>query len=239
MHSFRLFILTLAVAVCTLPAFAQHPKPEELKAEVPALEAMHEVIMPMWHDAWPKKDTKALAAATPEIEKHLAAVQAAKLPGILRDKQPAWDDGVRALASGVAAYKTAARANDGPALLSAAERVHMQYERLVRLVNPVVPEVDAFHQTLYVVYHYQMGKFSLPEIAVSAKELDTKMQALQRATLPDRMKAKAPAFDAARNDLATSVAALQISVRSGVEAPIKAAIEDVHAKYEVLESVFR
>ncbi len=128
MRSFRLSILTLAVAVCAVPAFAQHPKPEELKAEVPALEAMHEVIRPMWHEAWPKKDTKALAAATPEIEKHLASIQTAKLPGILRDRQPAWDDGVRALASGVAAYKSAALANDGPALLSAAERVHIQYK---------------------------------------------------------------------------------------------------------------
>ncbi len=106
-------------------------------------------------------------------------------------------------------------------------------------MNPVVPEVDAFHQTLYVIYHYQMGTLSLPEIAASAKELDTKMQALQKATLPDRMKAKAPAFDAARNDLATSVAALQTSVKGGAEATIKAAIEDVHTKYEVLESVFK
>lgn len=239
MRPVRLVILTLAVAVITLPAFAQHPKPEELKAEVPALEAMHEVIMPMWHEAWPKKDTKAIAAATPALEEHLAAVQAAKLPGILRDRQSAWDEGVRALASGVAGYKTAALANDGPALLSAAERVHMQYERLVRLVNPVVPEVDAFHQTLYVVYHYQMGTFSLPEIAASAKELDTRMQALKKATLPDRIKAKAPAFDAARNDLATSVGSLQTSVKGGAEATIKAAIEDVHTKYGVLESVFK
>ena len=239
MRTFHPLVLTVAVVVSTLPAFAQHPKPEEIRAEVPALEAMHEVIMPMWHDAWPRKDTKALAAATPEIEKHLAAVQAARLPGILRDKQPAWDEGVRALASGVAAYTTAARADDGPALLAAAERVHMQYERLVRLVNPVVPEVDAFHQTLYVVYHYQMGRFALPDIAASAKELDAKMQALKKATLPDRMKAKAPAFDAARNDLALSVAALQTSVSGGAEARIKAAIEDVHVKYGALESVFK
>ena len=239
MRSFRSFILTFAVTVSTVPAFAQHVMPEELKAEVPALEAMHEVIMPMWHDAWPKKDTKAIAAATPELERHLAAVQAAKLPGILRDRQSAWDDGVRALASGVAGYKAAALANDDPALLSAAERVHMQYEKLVRLVTPVVPEVDAFHQTLYVVYHYQVGTFSLPEIAESAKELDTKMQALKKATLPDRMNARAPAFDAARTGLATSVAALQTSVKGGAEAPIKAAIEDVHAKYEALEAIFK
>ena len=239
MRPFRSFFLTLAFTACALPAFAQRPNPEELKAEVPALEAMHEVIMPMWHDAWPRKDTKAIAAATPELERHLSAVQAAKLPGILRDRQSAWDDGVRALASGVAGYKSAALANDDPALLSAAERVHMQYEKLVRLVNPVVPEVDAFHQTLYVVYHYQVGKYSLPEIAESAKELDAKMQALKKATLPDRMKAKAPAFDAARTDLATSVAALQTSVKDGAESPLKAAIEDVHAKYEALEAIFK
>ena len=241
MHAFRLSILSasFAVAVCAVPVFAQDPKPEDLKAEVPALKAMHDVIRPMWHEAWPNKDTKALAAATPEIEKHLAEVQAATLPGILRDKQSAWDDGVRALAASVAAYKSAAVASDGPALLSAAERLHMQYEKLVRTISPVVPEVDAFHQTLYVVYHYQMRAFSRPQIAASAKELDTKMQGLEKAALPDRMKAKAPAFDEARSYLATAVAALQASVTGGTEATIKAAIEDVHSKFEVLESVFK
>jgi len=55
---------------------------------------MHEVIMPLWHDAWPNKDVKAMAAMLPDIEKHVAAVDKAELPPILRDKKAAWTAGV-------------------------------------------------------------------------------------------------------------------------------------------------
>ena len=50
--------------------------------------------MPLWHDAWPNKDVKAMAAMLPDIEKHVAAVNKAELPMILRDKKAAWVAGV-------------------------------------------------------------------------------------------------------------------------------------------------
>ena len=67
------------------------PKPEDLKSSVPALDAMHEVIMPLWHDAWPNKDVKAMAAMLPDIEKHVAAVNEAQLPPCSgTSRRPGW-----------------------------------------------------------------------------------------------------------------------------------------------------
>ena len=109
----------------------------------------------------------------------------------------------------------------------------------MRLIRPALPEVDAFHQTLYVVYHYQLEQFSMAKIAASAKEMTEKMDALNKARLPERMKAKGPAFDAARTSLGEAVAGLQREVAGGDEERVRAAVGDVHTKYEQLDAVFK
>jgi len=239
MYALRWSALALSLVLSQSPLLAQTPTPEELKSSVAALDAMHELITPMWHVAWPAKDVKALAAMVPDLEKHLAAIRKATLPGILQDKQQAWDEGVSALAATADAYRRAAQVPDSVALLAAAEKLHMRYEKLVGLIRPALPEVDAFHQTLYVVYHYQLDPFSMSKIAASAKEMAIRMDALNRAVLPARMQAKGPAFEATRSALAVAVTGLQHEVTSGDEKRVRLAVEDVHAKYELLEVVFK
>ena len=114
----------------------------------------------------------------------------------------------------------------------------MDYEKLVRVVRPVTPEIDVFHQALYVLFHYDMEKFSLPTVSEHVQALKVKMAALNGAALPDRLKAKAPAYEAARAALSTSVAALVAAVDGKNEPAIKAAVERVHTDYENLEAIF-
>lgn len=57
--------------------------------------------------------------------------------------------------------------------------------------------------------------------------------------LPERMKARVPAFESARAALSAAVTALQATVAAGDERRVRAAIEDVHTKYEGLEAVFK
>ncbi len=155
--------------------------------------------MPLWHDAWPNKDVKAMAAMLPDIEKHFAAVNKAELPLVLRDKQAAWVAGVDDLKQTVGAYKAAVAAGDNDALLKAAEKLHAQYEALVKIVRPILKEMEDFHASLYVLYHYQMSPFQLEKASESIRALQVKMDALNTAALPDRLKAKTEAFnDAAR-----------------------------------------
>src|SRR5512137_3044663 len=135
-------LVCVGLGLVVVPAAAQAPKPEELTSAVPALDAMHEVIMPLWHDAWPNKDVKAMAAMLPDIEKHLAAVNKAELPMVLRDKKAAWVAGVDNLKQATAAYKAAVTAGDNDALLKAAEKLHSDYEALVKVVRPVLKEME-------------------------------------------------------------------------------------------------
>lgn len=234
------FILAAAL-LAALPAVtaAQAPQAHETASEVPALSAMHEVIMPLWHEAWPAKDVKRMAELAPGIRKHLAEVQAAKLPGILRDHQAAWDKGLAQLRASAAAYQAAVDAKDDPALLKAAESLHTDYEKLVRVIRPATPEIDAFHQALYVLFHYDLETFSLPTVKEHVGALKGKMDALAAATLPARQAAKKDAYEAARTRLAGAVDGLVTATSGGDEAKIKAAIEQVHAAYESLDAVFK
>jgi len=238
----RTFAVTLAGAallgLLAAPSFAQAPKPEELKPSVPALDAMHDVIMPLWHDAWPNKDAKAMAELLPGIEQHVAAVAKATLPGILRDKQAAWLSQVTDLKATVAAYKAAVGARDNEALFKAAEKLHMQYEGLVKLVRPVLKEMEDFHATLYVLYHYQLNPLQLAKVSESAGALKLKMDALNKAALPARMAAKTEAFGAQRARLGKSVDDVAAAIAGGDETKVKAAIELMHAEYESLERIF-
>jgi hypothetical protein len=194
--------------------------------------------MPLWHDAWPNKDVKAMAAMLPDIEKHMAAVNKAELPPLLRDKQAAWVAGVDDLKQTVTAYKAAVTAGDNEALLKAAEKLHAQYEGLVKIVRPILKEMEDFHASLYVLYHHQMNPFQLAKASESIGALKVKMDALNQATLPDRLKAKTDLFVTQRARLSKSVDEVAALLDSKDESKIKAAIEMMHVQYESLERVF-
>jgi uncharacterized membrane protein len=232
-----IFVIIVAMAVTAWAQEKETAPAAETKAEVPALTEFHSIIYQLWHNAWPKKDYETLAKLLPDIEKHSAEIAAAKLPGILREKQNAWDENVKALQQVVGEYKTAVEKKDNPQLLDAAEKLHTQYERLVRVIRPALQEIEDFHAALYMLYHYYTPAYELEQIKTSVSELQTKMEALNKATLPERLKKKEAAFVASREKLATSVAALAATLPSNDEKKIKAAIETMHSDYEALQGV--
>jgi hypothetical protein len=202
------------------------------------LDAFHEVIFRIWHEAWPKKDTALLQKLVPDVEQGIASVAAAPLPGILRDKKDAWGEGVRKLQSAGADYKAAAVAKDDPKLLAAAEVLHSRFEGLMRAIRPALKELDEFHAVLYMLYHHYLPKNDMGQIRKSAAELTQKMAVLNQAKLPERMMDKDRDFQVARGMLSQSVAALEEDIQSGDEKIIKNAIEAVHSRYQALEKIF-
>lgn len=211
---------------------------DETKAEVSALNNFHPVIYQIWHEAWPKKDYAKLAELLPEIETHSADIATAKLPGILREKQAVWDEQVKMLQQTVSAYKAAVEAKDNAKLLAAAEKLHMQYEKLGKVIRPALREIDEFHAVLYRLYHYYTPAYDLAKIRQAVDELQIKMNALNNATLPERWKSKEETFIVARTKLADSVDILAKTMPSNDEKKIKAAIETMHGDYEALQAVF-
>jgi hypothetical protein len=211
---------------------------EEKKAEVPALNAFHTVIYKLWHTAWPKKDYDMLGSLLPEIQRRTDSVANAQLPGILRDKKPVWTEGVKKLQEIVGEYKSAVETKQNQKLLDAAERLHMQYERLVRIIRPALKELDEFHQVLYSVYHYYLPENNMEKVKASIPEFQQKMTALNNVTLPERLKKKQESFGAFRAKLAKSVNELAAAAKTNDARNIKAAVEKLHTQYEMLEKAF-
>jgi hypothetical protein len=234
-------LLSLVCALATHVVLAQHdtnPGAAETTPQVPALNRFHTPIYKLWHTAWPKKDTAMMAMLTSDIEKGITEVAQAELPGILRDKKTVWQENVKLLQAVGVEYREAMAGSALEPKMEAAEKLHAQYEQLVRIVRPAMKEIEAFHAVLYMLYHYYLPENSMDKIRSSGKDLRARMDSLNAATLPERLKNKEEAFVAARATLSASVDAVNAAVSTNDEKKIKEAINTMHSDYEKLQKVF-
>jgi hypothetical protein len=221
-------------------ALAQTTNPHagELETRVGVLSDFHEVIYQIWHTAWPEKNLGMLVDLLPQVKQYSDTLSRVKLAGILRDKQDEWDEGTAGLKRIVAEYDAAAAPVDSAKLLDAAERLHAQYEALVRVVRPVTKELDQFHQVLYMIYHHYWPEKDLKKLSPAVDSLKVKMAALNTSALPGRLKQKEGAFNAARADLARMVDILTAADAASSPGKFAADLENVHDRYQALERVF-
>jgi len=211
---------------------------QELKASVPALGEMHKVVYPLWHDGYANKNYELIKQLLPKADTLVAAVDAATLPGILKDKQAKWDAEKANLDAALKGLHEAADANDQEGMLKQTEAFHMGYERLVRTIRPAVPELDSFHQELYKLYHYYTPAYDLAQIRAEAATMKEKVTALKTAKLPKRLVEKQAEFEAGVKELEADVQELNKTVKSDSKEKINAAVEKVHAAYQKLDKMF-
>jgi len=93
-----------------------------------ALEAFHDVLHPLFHDALPKKDVKAIKAAIPGLQKHAAEVAACKMT----DK--ACIKACGDLVTSVKDLEAAAKKGDKE-LMAALDHVHGAFEAIVKTTH--------------------------------------------------------------------------------------------------------
>ncbi len=220
-------LLTLGLSAAAVPA-----ETPDAQNGVPALSAMHEVVYPLWHDAWPAKNLARIKELLPDVQKHFAALEAAKLPAMLHEKQATWDAGVTALAGTVAAMEKAVAAEETTAALDAVEQFHAGYEGLVRLLRPVSRELDAYHQTLYELYHHAAPAGDLTAVGRYAGDLVSRCAALQAAPLPGKAAGREDKVSAAYGALCAATAELSQATAGADRGAIDSAVERVHARYE-------
>jgi hypothetical protein len=210
----------------------------EISGSVPELEEFHNVIYEIWHNAYPNKDYNALRSYVNEVNAYAAKVYDARLPGILRDKETKWQDGLAELKIAVENYNTAASGTDNEQLLNAAEALHAKFEMMVRIIKPVLKEVDDFHKVLYVVYHKYLPEKNYEKIKSACEELKLKAEAIINAKPTKKMEARMEQFKNASNELVSSVNTLSEICKGNDIAAIDSAVEDMHTKYQKLEAVF-
>ncbi|MGA9753289.1 MAG: hypothetical protein WBS54_16025 [Acidobacteriota bacterium] len=242
MHHSRLLAAALSLIVAAAcPAWSAEPAqtvPEEIRSEVPALSAYHEVIYPLWHEAWPKRDTTMMKRLLPEVQAGASEIQKAQLPGILRDKKGRWDAGVSRLAEAVDRYGRAAASGDDAALIRSVEDLHAAYEGLVRIVRPTTRELDAYHVVLYRIVHHEMPAGDIEAVRASSRELASKCTALRDAPLPTRYAAKETGLKQAILELCGATDALKTAAQGSDPEAVRRAVDGVHTRYQALEGMF-
>lgn len=229
--------LILSVSLAALALMAESVPDPETESAVPELIAFHEVIAPMWHEAYPAKDYAALRALMPAIESGMARVNAARLSGILRDKQAAWDKALAEFNQAAGEYKQAAAGGDDQALLAAAELLHLRFEMQVRSVRPPLREVDAYHRVLYVVFHKHLSDNRFADICAAAPDMVAKAEAIAGVKLPSRLAGRTEAFQAAADALLAETRALQAAGAECAAKDVTARVGRVHDAYLALEKV--
>ncbi|MDH4198001.1 MAG: hypothetical protein OEW05_11365 [Candidatus Aminicenantes bacterium] len=236
----RKSVLSLAfLLLCATGLVAQQEAADrETESSIPELEAFHEVIYPIWHTAYPSKDTKALRGFVEQVNALAQKVYAAELPGILRDKADKWKQGVAEFRQSVEAFQAAAKGTDDQALLSATEALHTKYETLVRTMAPLTKEVDEFHRLLYIIYHKYLPDKKWAAIKATGPELAGLAEPLSTATLPKRLEARSEKYKAAAAALYQAAKELAAECQGDDTAALEAAIQKVHTKYQELEKIF-
>ena len=210
----------------------------ELTAEVPELDAFHEVIYELWHNAWPQKNVPLMIELLPQVETHVERLSNIQLPGILRDKKEEWDTGMAELRGTLETYRSAAAGDDSQALMDAVEAIHSGFEQLMRTVRPVMPALDAYHVELYKIYHYHLPQQQLPELRRTVDSLLVRSQDLMKTQIPPRFADIADTLKQQFQDLEDLTAELRREADSGNWDRIAGSVESVHDQYVNLESTF-
>ncbi len=205
--------------------------------KVPELKAMHEVIHPMWHDAYPNKDFATLKRLYPEIEQHFQALQKVTFPANMEDKAHRWKMGLTKMEKVLKEYQQAVEKNQHDALLTATKDLHDVFEYLVKVVNPPLPEADAFHQVLFKVFHDYLPNEKWDKIRQIIPEFQSRMKALQGAALPKKLASKQEKFNTAVAELSKAVEELAKQQHTTDNDALKAAVMKVHDAYENLEKI--
>lgn len=232
-------VTLVAIMACGERSGSVPDVPEaEITADVPALDAIHEEMEPLWHEAYPAKDFAAIKELIPKFDPKLEELDEASLPGILQDKEVQWNDQKHLLFDSYEGLKTAAAADDQDAMLAFTETFHMNYEGLVRIVRPVVPELATFHQHLYGLYHYYGPGYDLEKIRRSVDAMAEAIPPLETAQLPSNLASRQDEFAAAVANLDQQVAVLQGVLDDPNRPDVEEAIENVHEAYQEVENIF-
>jgi hypothetical protein len=134
--------------------------------------------------------------------------------------------------------KQAVEANDNAAMLSHTEAFHIGYEQLVRVVRPLVPELESFHQELYKLIHYYKPADDGSKMHEAALAMIEKMEPLRAATLPERLADRQGDFDVSVAALGDRLGELDEALNGSDAEAIQTAVDAVHGAYGAVEAVF-
>ncbi len=123
-------------------------------------------------------------------------------------------------------------------MLDAAEKLHADYEMMVRTLKPVSKEVDSYHKDLYVIFHKFYPAKDYNAIAGIIDNMIIKAEACSNAKLPKRLENKTEEYQKTVKELVEKTTALKEALKTNDGAVIDKAVDVMHSKYQDLEKMF-
>ncbi|MFZ4591999.1 MAG: hypothetical protein ACOYN6_13435 [Ignavibacteria bacterium] len=234
-----LILLVISIMFISSNLMAQNTiDSTEITSSVPELKQFHDVIYVIWHEAYPSKDIAALKGMVEKIQIDMGKINNAPLPGILKDKEAKWKDGLKVLNASAENYYAAAKGTDDQVMLDAAEKLHADYEFMVRVLRPVSKEVDEYHKDLYVIFHKFYPSKDYKSIVPMMDGMIAKAEACLNAKLPKKLEGKTELFQNTVKELVAKTVALKEALKTNDYAAIDKAIDVMHSKYQDVEKIF-
>ncbi len=205
-----------------------------------AMNDFHSILYPMWHEAYPKKDFKAIREQAPLFQKKLLVLIRIPAPTDL-DEQKKQDFLLKRqnLAFYVDQYNVAAADTVDSALASAFEQMHWGYEELDKVFMVEIKQLDSFHETLYFLWHKALPAKDYKSVKETMPVLKAEMDSLMAFQLPSSCKDIKDDFEAKRTALKDAVYQLVDVAQKGTEKQIDDALTLMHEKFMDLSSVLK
>jgi hypothetical protein len=205
-----------------------------------AMDDFHEVLVPLWHEAYPEKDFKAIREQAPLFSKKMFALLRAPLPNNLeKEKLDSLLAKRQMLSFYVSQLGMAAAEAEDSALASALEQMHWAYEELAKVFAVEIKELDSFHETLYFIWHDALPKKNYSAIKETVPVLKAEIDSLMKVSLPYGCQKDKEEFEKKRTALKDAVYQVALVCQKGTNKQIDDALTLMHEKFMELNLVLR
>jgi hypothetical protein len=204
---------------------------DELYGTISEVEELHSAVYTLWHTAYPQKDYDMIKDLLPQLDSLTANLDEAPFPKILHMKQEAWDKGREELKAGLQKLHEAVDSDDKAEILNQAEAFHSLFERLARISNPVVPELEAFHRELYKIMHYYLPNGEMDKIRETITTMQEKIEPVMQAELPEHLADRSEDFSSAVQELESKLTSLVAISGQDDRAAIEGAVKELHTAF--------
>jgi len=165
------------------------PAHKAAEAGFSPFDTLHQVIAPLWHNAYPDKDYQALIAGGDDLAKAFAGVAGIK-PEIGNKSRLARFEKHRAeLSQQIIEYAEASHKEDGKAAYEILPGLHESFEQAAAALLPVsYKEIEALYLTSGLIVLNHIPNKRIEGMTGSTATLVRKVEYLTEESIPDELK---------------------------------------------------
>ncbi len=216
----------------------QGPITEMKRPGVEGLREFHEVLYPVWHEFLPNGDYESIRKAVPEFKKSIEIVKKAELSLYYQHVKDDFEKKRVDLALSIEKLDSVAQTKDDKKLEEAVENMHTAFEQMARVLAPRMREMEQFHLVLYPLWHEAMPNKDYQAIKSAIPSLESKMDALMKAEIPEDFKDIETPIIEKREALGKAVEDLANVCRKNKDEQIINKLTQMHESYRALDEVF-